>query len=218
MAIASASRILRRQERIEIERAHLVERRLLDGADERRQIQVLPSRHARSMIVESRMCSRLCNASASRPSSASRPDTTVATRSRSALASAITASDGAPNERSTDKGQTGVGARRVDREIDGVAKLRDAFSGLVPIRQAFLPFLGSLRGIAGSGEPLASGLRTIDPRFEIRRRELRERQQQIGKVTLGIDTDRGMPSIAASSRSARHSPVLPLPVIPTHTA
>ena len=82
----------------------------------------VPLRHASSKIVDSRTWSRLLIGFASRSSSASSPDTTVAMRSRNAAVSCSSSAGGAANERTTDSGRPDFGARRVDREIDGVAE------------------------------------------------------------------------------------------------
>ena len=58
----------------------------------------------------------------------------------------------------------------------------------------------------------------VNPRPELLGRKAGKRQQQVREVAFGIDGDDGTPSIAASSMSERHNPVLPLPVMPTHTA
>ena len=53
---------------------------------------------------------------------------------------------------------------------------------------------------------------------EVLRAEIREGQQRFARSPLGSMISAGMPSRGASSSSPRQSPVLPLPVMPTHTA
>ena len=66
---------------------------------------------------------------------------------------------------------------------------------------------------------LARGFRRIDPRLESPpARDSETSAADCARSPFGSMQMAGMPSMAASSSSARHRPVLPLPVMPTHTA
>ena len=88
------------------------------------------------------------------------------------------------------QGQPAVRARGVNGHVDRIAQLGNTRRGLVPVGQALLPLLRHLRGIGGRRESLACRLAGIDPGLKISRRQRREIEQQVGQVTLGIDTDR----------------------------
>ena len=95
----------RREEGVEVERADLC--RTVASAPRRSAgMSSAPPRQALSRMFASRMCSRLCSGSASRPSD-SRPETTALTRSRSAAESPAVPPlpAAARNERSTDSGR-----------------------------------------------------------------------------------------------------------------
>jgi hypothetical protein len=66
--------------------------------------------------------------------------------------------------------------RRVDRELGGVAELRDPAQSDVPFGEPLRPLLGHLGGVG-----------VLDPRGKVVGLELGEREQQVPEVALGID-------------------------------
>ena len=129
--------------------------------------------------------------SASMPSRLSRPDTTEPTRSRSAPASASSLGRGRRKGTQHRQRQPGLGAGRVDSHVGGGAQPADAFRRLVPFREAVLPGFGGLGREVGDAHALARGVARVDPRLEVRGREIRKREHQVAEIALGIDADRG---------------------------
>ena len=82
-------------------------------------------------------------------------------------------------------------ARRVDREVDRLAQLRDARAVLAPRGEPFAPLRRHLRRALGHRASTPRRVARIDPRLEIPRRERRKREEQVSDVTFGIDADRG---------------------------
>ena len=87
--------------------------------------------------------------------------------------------------------QTGAGAGRVDREVGGGFQAANARAVLAPALQPARPGFRRLDGALVHVHLLARGFAFVHPRAEIRRRELRKRQQQVAHVALGIDDDGG---------------------------
>ena len=178
-----------------------------------------PARQALSSRFDSRMCSRLCSGSASRPSSVSSPDTTEPMRSASAPLSAISSSGGGGQRLQDRQRQAAVRAGCVDGHVDGRAEARDALGSLIPFGESLACHCSAtcaaywstgrfLRAASpGSTQPAKSGGCSCG-NVSIR----------LPRSPLGSMQIAGMPSMAASSSSVRHRPVLPLPVMPTQTA
>ena len=130
-----------------------------------------------------------------------------------------TDSGGAAKDFRIETGSPAVRARRVDRELRGVLEPPDPRRRPAPSR----------RGPSSRARPAAPRSRRatfpcarvvlVDPRAEVRRREIRERQQQVAEVALRVDRRWRERRRSPPPRSAtRQRPVLPLPVMPTHTA
>ncbi len=81
----------------------------------------------------------------------------------------------------------GAAARRVDREVGGVAQAGDALAVLAPGLEALLPRRRFLLGERVDGDALARGLVGVDPRLEVARRQVRERQEQVAEIALRVD-------------------------------
>ena len=178
-----------------------------------------PSRHAVSRIFASRMCSRLRSGSASMPRSPRRLVAVVAIRSRKSSASSRTAAGGAANDLTIEIGRPAVLPGRVDGDVGRVAEPLDPRAVLAPLAEPLSPELGLLRGVRVEREPLAARVVLVDPRREVLRAQLAGRSGRgSGRSPFGSMRSTGMPSSSASSMSARQRPVLPLPVIPMHTA
>ena len=90
---------LRGVERLDVHDADALERRLLDVADQAREVDVTPAAQAVSTSLASRMCSRLRSGSASIARSASNPETVPLIFSRRASSSSITAGGGDASDR-----------------------------------------------------------------------------------------------------------------------
>ena len=126
---------------------------------------------------------------------------------------------GAANELRIDSGSAGRAAGRVDGEVGGVAQARDARAVLAPSARPFFHSLGLLRRECVGRRPARARLVLVDPRAEVcRAAGCGNVSSRLPRSPLGSMAIAGMPSMAASSSSARHSPVLPLPVMPTQTA
>ena len=84
---------------------------------------------------------------------------------------------------------TSIGAGRVDSEIGCVFEARDAFAILLPTTEALLPQLSLLCGEGFRLQTLITSLIGVQPRLEILRAQLWEREQQVAEIALGIDDD-----------------------------
>jgi hypothetical protein len=82
------------------------------------------------------------------------------------------------------------GAGRVDRELRGLPEPPDPLAVLAPLGEPVSPELGLLPRVLVRRHVLARGVVLVDPRPEVGRRELRERQEEIAEVPLRIDEDR----------------------------
>ena len=212
--------LLRREERLEIEDADLVEGRRLDLLDERspdrdrgRPPRPPPNSAGRSV------CSRLRGGrldAGERQHARCRCWRPVrrAARCRSRTLRRR-------GKRAEDRDRhAGAAAGRVDGEVGGVAQPLDARRRPGPSRRA-LP--SSVAACCG-GERIGATARAarfvfVDPRAEVLAAEsCGNVSSRLPRSPLGSMAITGTPSIAASSMSARHSPVLPLPVMPTQTA
>src|SRR5262249_42760101 len=78
----------------------------------------------------------------------------------------------------------------IDREVGALAQLANARAVLTPIGESGAPPLGFLGCERLRREAAAPGVILVDPGLKIRCLQLRERQQQVGQVSLGIDDDR----------------------------
>ena len=116
--------------------------------------------------------------------------------------------------------QAGAAAGRVDRDIDGVAKPLNPLARPGPTRPGPSSTARPSCSANSSGDmPARVRFGRIDPRLENPRAAAAGNvSSRLPRSPLGSMTIAGMPSIAASSSSARHRPVLPLPVMPTQTA
>ncbi len=83
--------------------------------------------------------------------------------------------------------QSGVGAGRVDGDIDGLFEARDALRVLIPLGKACLPVLCLLLGELIGAQILLARLFLADPRPEVFGAQLRKGEEQVGQVTLGVD-------------------------------
>jgi hypothetical protein len=83
--------------------------------------------------------------------------------------------------------QAGRAAGRVDGDVGRGAQARDARGVLARVGEAAAPGLGHLRGLRIRRQPLARGVRLVDPRPELRRRQPGELQCEVPQVALRID-------------------------------
>jgi hypothetical protein len=79
--------------------------------------------------------------------------------------------------------------RRSSGELGRIAQARDARPVLTPFRQSLLPALRRAGCELLGRLVLDARLVPVDPGEEIRRLQIREGQQQVGEVALGIDHD-----------------------------
>ena len=83
----------------------------------------------------------------------------------------------------------GAAAGRVDRELGGVAQALDAAGVLAPLGQSLSPPLRFGGGKRVGRLAAATRLVLVDPRPELRRRELRERQQEVAQIAFRVNRD-----------------------------
>ena len=172
-------------------------------------------RHARSRMLDSRICSGLCSGSAAIPSRPSSPDTADMIRSRSAAESWATAGEGAASVRSICSGRPaafpGVYTAMFTEFFRRRMRSPSWPQAARPLFQSRAVFAANSSGVI----PLraASDSSIHGRKFEGARSGNCSRR--LPRSPLGSIRIEGMPSMAASSNSARASPVLPLPVMPT---
>ena len=85
--------------------------------------------------------------------------------------------------------QTRVRSGRVDGEFGRVSETLDPARVLSPVREPFFPHVRLLRGEVIDREGFLGGFLLADPRAEILGTQQRERQHQVGHVSLGVDDD-----------------------------
>ena len=186
-----AEAVLRRVERLQVEHADLVERRLLDFADDGGDVQV--AAFAPGPVEEVGQQDMLAaldgvGVDAEKAEQArDRGQDTVAEGGGVLRDNFRRRGEGAQDL----EGASGRVAGRVDREIGGLLHAPDPLTVLAPLGQALPPGLRRTRRIIVGRHPFAGGLTLVHPRPEIGRRERREGQQQVAEVALGIDGDRG---------------------------
>jgi hypothetical protein len=73
--------------------------------------------------------------------------------------------------------------------VGGGAKPADAAAILAPVGESVLPSLRDLGCVRLDAHVLPQGFCRIDPRREIRRQQIRKREQQVGQIAFGIDRD-----------------------------
>ena len=105
--------------------------------------------------------------------------------------------------------QARAAARRVDRDVDGVAEAGDARAVLLPLGQALAPGLGRLRGALPRRRCPCARLRRCRSRARSPRAAAPGKlSSRLPRSPFGSMAMAGMPSIAASSSSDRHRPGL----------
>ncbi len=220
--IASSSPLLGRVERLHVDHADALDRRLSGSAGSGRPCRGRgPAARPCRASCESRMCSRLRIGSASMPTSASSPDDGRRDPLAEQSASSSIACGGAANDRSTVIGSPALRARRVDGQVDRRREsVGDSLGRLRPSRP--VPRASGAAVCCGQ----FVGRDALAGRFGLRRSRGESRSgrssgnasSRLPRSPLGSMAMAGTPSMAASSSSARHKPVLPLPVMPTQTA
>ena len=148
-----------------------------------------PARQARARSVDSSVCSRLrgVGVDAGQRQHARR---VPPARSASASVSSARAGGGAANELRIETGRPARAAGRVDRELRRVAQPRDARAVLAPSARPFAQLLrlGRRRTRPATGPARRASSSSIQGRNSCGG-QLRERQQQVAEIALGIDGD-----------------------------
>ena len=85
----------------------------------------------------------------------------------------------------------GGAPRRVDRELGGLAEAPDPVAVLPPRRQALAPRFRLAGGERIGIESRAAGFQLLDPGPEVLGPQLRECEQEVPEIALGVDRDRG---------------------------
>ena len=211
--------LLRRKERLQVEGAELVERpasaRPGSGPSCRATV---PVRHAPSRMFASRMCSRMLIGSASMPSRPAVP--TPPSRRARAARRRPPAARPAARERTQHRQRQARSPRPACRSP---RRRRRAACRCAPASGPTRPGRSSrCRPSAAAYCAALSPLRAASPASTHGSKSAAARfgnvSSRLPRSPLGSMQIAGMPSIAASSSSDRHRPVLPLPVMPTQTA
>ena len=217
--MASAKRSFDGIERLQVEHADLRDRRRLDLLDQAAKIEVLPLPPG---AVENRRKQDVLAALDRIGVDADQPEQ-AGHRRADALAQQLGVVEDLRRrrgERFEDRHrQSGVAARRVDGEVGRVAQSLDALAVLSPLAQALLPQAPPAGPHSRSEtSPFLRASSSLIQGAKSSPRSSGNVSSRLARSPLGSMTMAGMPSIAASSSSPMQRPVLPLPVMPTHTA
>ena len=181
--------LLRRVEALDVEHAHLVERGLLHGLDDRGEVGALAlAPHGVQDRREQDVLAALERV---------RIDAEQSEQAGNCRANAFLECGGVARggrvrcgKRAQDRQRTaGVRARRVDRDLGGVAQALDARAVLVPLGESLAPGLGRRSREILDRLALAGRLARVHPGLEVRGLQVRKRQQQVADVALGVDGD-----------------------------
>ena len=112
-------------------------------------------------------------------------------RSRTISLSAATLASGRVERLQDRNPRASLAAWSVDCEVDRVAKLLDSSSVLSAGSQSFLPKLRLLLGEVIGIQSLGSRFVFVDPRAEIFRAQTGKSKEEVCKIALGIDDNRG---------------------------
>ena len=149
-----------------------------------------PCDHEYWIRLASRMCSRLDSGSASMPTRPSSPDD---------VAVDLVADDlGVVGRRHLQRADdvhrhARLRARRVDREVGRRPQRGDLLGPVAPAGEAVAPRRRLLGGEVVGRHAGRLRLGLVDPRPEVGRREVGERQAEVGEVALGVDQQRRQP-------------------------
>ena len=172
------------EELVELEHAELADRRLLDHADERRQVE----RGARRPRVLDQVGEQDVLAARQRVG----VDADEAEQPRGVALDLVADHLEVVRRRCLQRPDdvdrhARLRPGRVDREVRRPAQRRDLLGPVAPAGQAVAPGRGLLLGELVGRHAGRLGLGLVDPRPERRRREVRERQAQVGQITLRVD-------------------------------
>ena len=183
--------VLSREERLEVQRAHLGDRRALDLLDEPGQVEVAAlSPRGLEELREQDVLAALEGV---------RLDPEESEEARGGGPDAVAEQLGVVahggrrgRERLDDRDRKPRGAAgRVDGDVGRVAEPPDSRAVLAPRREPLSPELRLLRGVRVHREPLPARVVLVDPRGEVFRAELREGEAEIREVALRVDEEHG---------------------------
>jgi hypothetical protein len=185
-----AEAILGRVESLEVEHAHLLEGRLLDRADQAGEVEraaLAPGSVEDGGQQDVLAALQRVGGNADQPEQpgdhAAHP---FAQRGRLGGRASLRRFERAQHRQR----QAGVAARRVDGHVRRVAEVPYARAVLAPLRQPLAPGLGHAGRPLGRRDALALRLRGVDPGREVGGGKVREGQQQVRDVALGVDDQR----------------------------
>ena len=180
--------ILRRKERIDVDDPDSGHRRLLDGLHQSREVRALAGvprglKHGGQQDMLAALHRLGVNARQRKQARHRRLHT---------LADDLGIVGRGPGERSEHGHWAARGAaRRVDREIGRLAQPRNTGAVLSPVAQPLFPARRLVGCEVRARLPRPLGFLAVDPGLEIRARERREGQEQVGEVTFRVDDDGG---------------------------
>ncbi|NTV04863.1 RHS repeat protein, partial [bacterium] len=183
--------LLRREEDVHVEDAQLRHRRPLHRRDQLRQVQVAAL--APGVLEDRREQDVLAAAQGVRVDAGQAEQGADGARDLLAAGFLVSLPAAVRRAQGGEDGHRGarVRARRVDAELGARAQAADALAVLVPGGQALAPGGGGGGGALRHGLALAPRVVGVDPGQEVLGAQLREREQEIGEVALGVDDDRG---------------------------
>ncbi len=183
--------VLRREERLEVQHAELLEGGALDRADQRGEIEVAPL--APGAIEERREQDVLAAADRIRldPQQGQQPRH----RREGALAKRLLVTGhlgrGCGERAQHAERNPRAAARGVDGEVGRIAEAGDALTRLTPLRQTFPPQLRRPAGVLFGRAAGPRRLCRVHPGEEVRGTQLGKVQQQVPQVAFRIDGDGG---------------------------
>ena len=181
--------VLLREELVEVEHAELAQRRGLDQADQRGQVEA----GAAAPGVVDQVGQQDVLAAGQRVGVDADEAEQATDEAVDLVADRLgVAGVGRGGERADDvQPDPAARPRRVDRQRRGVAQRADRRPAHAPVAEALGPQRGLVGGEVGDRLAGALGVAGVDPRLEVGRGERRERQAQVGEVALRVDQEDG---------------------------
>ena len=183
--------LLRREEGVDVQHTELLERRILDGADQLGQVEV--AAFVPGVLDDVREQDRFTALDRIRIDAEQREQPGDASLDLLADGFGVFHQRGRRRVEGLEQADrtTGGAPRCVDGEVGRVAQALDALAVLPPIRESVAPEVRRLLGEGRGVHALARRFAGVHPRFEVPGLELGERQEQVPHVSLRIDHDGG---------------------------
>ena len=182
-----------REELVDLEDAELAERRRLDLADQRAEVEIAPGAPRVLDEVREQHVLAARERVGLMPTSARRLVTVPSISSRSASASVSHESGGRAQRADHVERHAGGRAGRVDRHVGGVPERLEPLRPDAARLEALAPDRRLLRRVVVDRDPCGLRVGLADPRPEARGRQVGEDEREVAHVALGVEDQRGDP-------------------------